>query len=57
MYENLYEKIVGALVENGYVVLENALDNTLAKGLFNIAKFPHEVLPPRKERFSIAGWE
>lgn len=38
MYENFYEKIVGALVENGYVVLENALDSTLAKELFNKAK-------------------
>ncbi len=34
MYENLYEKITNALINDGYIVIENALEPFLAKELF-----------------------
>jgi SM-20-related protein len=37
MYENLYEKIADALVNDGYIVLENALDPHLTKQLLLVS--------------------
>ena len=38
MYNKLYETIANALVHDGYVVLENALDAELPKKLKNFAQ-------------------
>ncbi|MEO1938287.1 MAG: 2OG-Fe(II) oxygenase [Sulfurimonas sp.] len=38
MYETLYEKIVDGLVNDGYIVLDNALDASLANELLREAK-------------------
>jgi len=38
MYENLYSKITDALVEDGYIIIKNALPLELQKKLLNIAK-------------------
>ena len=38
MYETLYEKIVDGLVNDGYIVLDNALDASLAKELLREAQ-------------------
>ena len=37
-YENLYIKITDALVDDGYVVIENALDETLSNSLLSFSK-------------------
>jgi len=38
MYTQLYEEITDALVDNGYIVIEDALENSLAISLVNSAK-------------------
>ncbi len=38
MYENLYLKITDALVDDGYIVIQNALDSKLPKELVSIAE-------------------
>jgi len=38
MYKDLYLKIIDALVKDGYIILENALDKDLASNLKNITK-------------------
>lgn len=38
MYKNLYEKIVDALVSDGYVVIKNALGSEISSKLLNFAK-------------------
>ncbi|MEN8303467.1 MAG: 2OG-Fe(II) oxygenase [Campylobacterota bacterium] len=38
MYERLYSKITDSLVENGYVIIENSLQQRLASTLLNSAK-------------------
>ncbi len=38
MYEILYSKITDALVENGYIIIENALEKQLYSKLLNSAK-------------------
>ena len=38
MYEKLYEKIVDALVNDGYIVIKNALGDNLCSKLFTFAK-------------------
>ncbi|WP_457745113.1 2OG-Fe(II) oxygenase [Sulfurimonas sp.] len=38
MYENLYSKITDALVDDGYIIIENALNLTFAHNLANLAK-------------------
>ena len=38
MYENLYSKITDALVNDGYIIIENALNLTFAHNLANLAK-------------------
>ena len=38
MYEKLYSTITDALVENGYIVIENALEKELSSKLLNSAK-------------------
>jgi len=38
MYENLYLKITDALVDDGYIVIQNALDSKLPKELVGIAE-------------------
>ncbi|MBN2815200.1 MAG: 2OG-Fe(II) oxygenase [Campylobacterales bacterium] len=38
MYQNLYEKITDALVEEGYIVLDNALDIGLTQELMHLCK-------------------
>jgi SM-20-related protein len=37
MYENLYEKIADALVNDGYIIIENALEPQLSKQLLKIS--------------------
>jgi SM-20-related protein len=37
MYENLYEKITDALVNDGYIIIENALEPQLSKQLLKIS--------------------
>jgi len=37
MYENLYEKITDALVNDGYIIIENALDSQLSKELLTVS--------------------
>jgi SM-20-related protein len=37
MYQNLYEKITDALVNDGYIIIENVLDPQLSKQLFQIS--------------------
>jgi len=38
MNEKLYAKIVDAIVDDGYIVIKNALDTTLVKSLFDMTK-------------------
>lgn len=38
MYENLFQKISDALVNDGYAIIENALESRLCKQLYNITK-------------------
>ena len=38
MYEKLYSKITDSLVENGYIIIENALEQELSSKLLNSAK-------------------
>ena len=38
MYKNLYSQIADALVNDGYIVIENALDKKLSQELFSLAK-------------------
>ena len=38
MYEEIYSKIADALVENGYIIIENALDKKIPSELLNFAK-------------------
>ena len=38
MYKKLYSKITDALVENGYIILENVFEFTLAKQLLHISQ-------------------
>jgi SM-20-related protein len=52
MYETLYEKIVDGLVNDGYIVLDNALDASLAKELLREAKSRDDF---KKAGISTAG--
>ncbi len=38
MYEKLYSNITDSLVEDGYIIIENALNNGLSSRLLNSAK-------------------
>ena len=38
MYKQLYKQITDSLVNNGYIILENALDFTLSKSLLTLAQ-------------------
>lgn len=42
MYEQLYSKITDSLVDNGYIILENALEEQLSSKLLNSAKNEHD---------------
>ena len=52
MYETLYEKIVDGLVNDGYIVLDNALDASLVKELLREAKSRDDF---KKAGISTAG--
>ena len=52
MYETLYEKIVDGLVNDGYIVIDNALDASLAKELLREAKSRDDF---KKAGISTAG--
>jgi len=52
MYETLYEKIVDGLVNDGYIVLDNALDASLAKELLREAQSRDDF---KKAGISTAG--
>ena len=45
MYTHLYSKITDALVEDGYIIIENALDSDLSQRLFDFAKYPKQYTP------------
>ena len=42
MYTSLYSKITDALVKDGYIIIENALDCDLSNRLLDFAKFPKQ---------------
>ena len=42
--------------ENGQTILETVLPETGTLLIFLSDRFPHEVLPTKRDRYSIAGW-